>query len=32
LLHPILVTSIIEKKENTGSKIGHTKIFFSRGH
>jgi len=24
-LHPILVHSIIEKKENTGSQIGHTK-------
>jgi len=24
-LHPILVHSIIEKKENTGSQMGHTK-------
>jgi len=24
-LHPILVNSIIEKKENTGSQMGHTK-------
>jgi len=26
--HPIQVNSIIEKKENTGSQIGHTKNFF----
>jgi len=24
-LHPILVHSVIEKKENTGSQVGHTK-------
>jgi len=26
-LHPILFHSIIEKKENTGSQMGHTKKY-----
>jgi hypothetical protein len=29
-LHPILVHSIIEKKENTGSQMGHTKKIFKK--
>jgi hypothetical protein len=28
--HPILVPSIIEKKENIGSKMGHTKKIFKK--
>jgi len=29
-LHPILVHSIVEKKENIGSKMGHTKKSFNK--
>jgi len=29
-LHPILVNSIIEKKENIGSQMGHTKKNFKK--
>jgi hypothetical protein len=30
-LHPILAHSIIEKKENTGSQMGHNKKIFKKG-
>jgi hypothetical protein len=30
-LHPILVHSLLEKKENIGSQMGHTKKIFKKG-